>query len=392
MALMDISINETRILHTIWMNPGISRIGVSRMLNLNKSTVTKIINSFLEEELVTLSDTPDKMDSKGRRPTGLYVNRNMGVVIGLEIKTDSWHGAIIDVDGHLLERLSGEAISQGSDLLTAVESAMKIAVAKVEGLNKMVLGAGLGLSGLVNPYEGLLISSNPLNIHQPLNLHKHFEKRFPFPVVLENDANCCCWNVFLEKKSAHDRNFLCLLGEYRRTGIGPMDGSAELKGIAIGMGLVLKDSVHHGERFSAGEFQSVFKHKINASQFDLTTEQIERINSDPAIWNKVIRELAKNTAMLVNVLNISLIKIFGDFIKDPATMASVFLDEVQNNWLGYEQVDCTVEISGQGKDSVAIGAAGFFLHRAFSLPDLWEEREIRHPGGIELLRKALYRL
>jgi len=386
---MDISVNETRILHAIWMNPGISRIGVSRQLNLNKSTVTKIINGLLEEQLVTLAETPDKLDSKGRRPTGLYLNRDLGVVIGLEVKTDSWHGVIIEVNGMLLERLSGEVIDQGSDLLPTMEHALQKAVEKVESLGRKVIGAGIGLSGLVNPYEGILISSNPLNIHEPLNLHQYLTGEFPFPVVIENDANCCCWNVFLEKKSAHDRNFLCLLGESRRTGIGPMDGSAELNGIAIGMGLVLKDSVLHGDNYSAGEFQSVFKSQINATQFDLTTQQVEQVNRDPEIWNKVIWELAKNTAMLVNVLNISLIKIFGDFIRNPEEMKTVFFDEIQNNWLGFDQVNCTVEISDQGKDSVAIGAAGFFLHRALSLPDIWEEREASLPGGVELLRMAL---
>ncbi|MFW6207099.1 MAG: winged helix-turn-helix domain-containing protein, partial [Spirochaetota bacterium] len=32
-------INTTRVLRSVWLNPGISRVEISKRLNLNKSTV-----------------------------------------------------------------------------------------------------------------------------------------------------------------------------------------------------------------------------------------------------------------------------------------------------------------------------------------------------------------
>ncbi|HKL86315.1 MAG TPA: MarR family winged helix-turn-helix transcriptional regulator, partial [Treponemataceae bacterium] len=46
------SINTSRILRTIWLNPGISRIKVAEMLDLDRSTVTKIMQVILDKGLV----------------------------------------------------------------------------------------------------------------------------------------------------------------------------------------------------------------------------------------------------------------------------------------------------------------------------------------------------
>ncbi|NLK60621.1 MAG: winged helix-turn-helix transcriptional regulator, partial [Treponema sp.] len=37
------SINTSRILRAIWLNPGLSRIKLAEMLDLDRSTVTKIM-------------------------------------------------------------------------------------------------------------------------------------------------------------------------------------------------------------------------------------------------------------------------------------------------------------------------------------------------------------
>ncbi len=389
MAIMDVTVNATRILNSIWMHPGISRIGLSRELNLNKSTITKIVSNLMAEGLVLLSETPDQTDNKGRRPTGLFFNTELGVILGIEIQTDSWNGVAVDPSGKVVDSFSSTFLPSNSQLIPIVDEAISFGLARQEAAGRRILGVGLGLSGQINPYLGIILSSNPLNIHEPLDIHDYCFTRYPFPVVVENDANCCCWNVILEKKSLHPRNFLCVLAEQRRTGWGTEQDIADVKGVAVGLGLVIKDSVLHGDRFSAGEFQSVFKVQTNPTQFDLPTQELLTMYTDTEIWERTVQELSRNVALLVNVLNISLVKVFGNFVLDAPRFQSILYEEIQVNWPYDNEVQCGIEISANGSDSVAIGAAGYFLHRMFSMPDIWEGNESVYPEGIDLLRMAL---
>ena len=94
------------------------------------------------------------------------------------------------------------------------------------------------------------------------------------------------------------------------------------------------------------------------------------VYTDPAIWEQVVRELSRNIALLVNSMNMSMVNVFGTFILDGEKMKDIILEEIQANWLYDTRVECTVEISDNGKQAVAIGAAGYFLNRVFSLPDI----------------------
>ena len=385
MALLDISVNETRILQEIWLNPGISRIGIARNLGLNKSTVTKITAGLLEDRIVELASSPDKMETKGRRPTGLHLNHELGVIIGIEIQTDNWKAVALNLNGQVLDSYRSPAITPQPDILPVIRGAMDFAVARQRSAGRVCLAMGIGLAGQVNPYESRILSSNPLNIRRPLDFQAELGSDYPFPVFIENDANCCCWNVIMEKKSNRKRNFLCLLVEFRRTGVQ----HEEPPGVAIGIGLVIRDSVLHGDDFSTGEFQSVFKQVNNPSQFHLEPEEVSRLHLDVGLRTRVMHELAQNISLLVNILNIKMVKVFGDFIGDQHEVWRLFDEEIQRNWLYDSTVDCTIEVSDQGPDAVAIGAAAYVLNRVFFLPDVLEERKSTALHGVELLRKAM---
>lgn len=384
----DVAINSTRLIRAIWMNPGISRIALAGELGLNKSTITKITAALIDEGIVDLASSPDVTESKGRRPTGLYISNGIGVIIGIEVQTDRWNCVAITLHGEILDAYPPREIAPDKDFTTIISEAIRQAAddQKIKGRN--VIGAGIGLPGLINPYQGIIISSNPLKIDRPLILPQQLEGEFPFPILIENDANCCCWNVILEKRLERERNFLSLLGEFRRTRFGPSDGYSEVRGIGVGIGVVIKDSVLHGTDFSAGEFQSILKRTHNPTQFNLPEDRIGDIATDRNLWKKIVSELSQNISLLVNVLNITLIKVFGDFVLDRDLLIETMTQEIEFNWPYDKPTRCDIEISSSGEEAVALGAAGHFLHRIFSRPDIWEGEEAEYPTGIELLRLA----
>ncbi len=391
MPLLDVSINATRILHAVWSNAGISRIDLSRELNLNKSTITKIVNSLLEEGLLILADQSYVIQGKGRRPTGLFINPELGVILGIEIRTDSWNAVAVNPVGEVIDRYTGRPIEPGSELENVLWEAIEECSRSQQDLGRRVLGLGVGLSGQINPYEGVIISSNPLNIREPLDIHERLEHRLEFPMVIENDANCCCLNVIMQKRTKHDRNFLCVLGEFRRTGMGKSENQSDIEGLGLGLGLVIKDSVLHGDNFTAGEFQSIFKNpdNPNPTQLGITAEEVSRLHTDMDVWKKAMRELSGNLALLVNTLNITHVRFFGDFLLDAGYLLDQLAEAIQSNWTYDSPISCSIDFSDDATHAVATGAAAYFLNRLYSVPDVHEEYSGSYPYGIELLRMTL---
>jgi predicted NBD/HSP70 family sugar kinase len=385
----SVLINETRILREVWISPGISRIGLARSLGLSKSAVTKIVGGFLEERLLVLAETPDVTNCKGRRPTGLYLNGDLGVVLGIEIQTDRWFAVAHDLQGNRVDTLDPQPIRPEADVMDAITDAIAVSRDRQRAHGRRTLGVGIGLSGLVDPYEGIILSSNPLGIRTPLNVAFPLQAAHGIPLVIENDANCCSWKTMLERGSERDRNFISLLGELRPTRHAPADGFSEMMGVAVGLGIVIKDSVLHGNGFSAGEFQSVFKRIDSPTQFNIPLDRLPDLRRDKRLWRKLMTELARNLSLLVNVLNMTSVIIFGDFARYSDPLVDLLHEEIQSNWLYDSEVRCAVLVDNDTTHAVASGAAAFLLHRIFWRPDVWDGAQSEYPEGIDLLRTAV---
>jgi len=136
------------------------------------------------------------------------------------------------------------------------------------------------MSGII---DRIIYQSFPLKIKEAIDFYSPLERIISVPVRIENDANCCCWAELVHLKSMRPKNFIFILGEFRKE----ETSDREPGGLAIGMGLVLNGSVHYGENFSAGEFRSAFRTGDNKSQFSLPDEKIKLAESDPAVFCEV---------------------------------------------------------------------------------------------------------
>jgi hypothetical protein len=114
------------------------------------------------------------------------------------------------------------------------------------------------------------------------------------PVFIENDANCCCWAEIAFQREGRERNFISVLGEFRDLHRGTDKGT----GLAIGLGLVVRNRVLHGDHFTAGEFRSVLAGKA-PRQFKIPYEESRRCREPPPASPSLSRA-HRNLAFLVN--------------------------------------------------------------------------------------------
>jgi DNA-binding Lrp family transcriptional regulator len=209
------SINTSRILRAIWLNPGLSRIKLAEMLDLDRSTVTKIMQSILERGIVETAGKSTVQSGVGRRQINLRINAEIGVVLGVEIQDSRYRVVVATIYGTVLHSFDGKFKTTADTIASHAVSLITRAKTYIDEQSMFLLGIGIGVPGIVDPYTGVIIRSNPLNIHEPLDLRKALEKHFDEYVFVENDANCCCWGELAFRPESRERNFLTVLGEFR---------------------------------------------------------------------------------------------------------------------------------------------------------------------------------
>ncbi|ULQ59453.1 winged helix-turn-helix transcriptional regulator [Brucepastera parasyntrophica] len=106
------SVNTSRILRTIRLNPGISRIKLADVLDLNRSTVTKIIKVIIEKGLVLTAGKNTVQSGVGRRQVNLEINEEIGLILGLEIQHSRYSAVLMTINGSVLDFLMVPTVLQ----------------------------------------------------------------------------------------------------------------------------------------------------------------------------------------------------------------------------------------------------------------------------------------
>lgn len=358
------SVNTSAVMKQIWLSGRSSRAELARTTNLHAATISRIVNRLVDIGLVELGEEQNASARGGRRATDVVINQEFGLILGLEIQTNAYHAVGTTVSGELLFRKSGELPPEENDIMASFRAVMAEVQGDIDAQSAPLLGVALGLSGLVDPYSGVILSSNPLNIPEPVEFRREAEAFLDVPLLLENDANCGCWGELASAGSNRPENMLYVLGEFREPRAARREGYT----IAIGMGFVLDGHVRHGTHYSAGEFQSILWNEGNNSQFSLRDREILQSPFDADIRERVIRELGKHVGLAVNLLDLTSVVVGGDIVRDRDTIHSIFKEEIQRNWSYPNTVDCRIHFSEMGEYAVAYGAAAVFVEHLFALP------------------------
>jgi len=378
------SINTSRILRAIWLNPGVSRIKVAEMLDLDRSTVTKIMQVILDRGLVVTVGKNTEQSGVGRRQISLRVNGDIGVVLGLEVQDSRYVAVVTTIAGATLHTFDGQFAANRENLARHLLGLIARAreYTRREGL--FLLGIGIGLPGIIDPYTGVILRSNSLEIHEPLRLRDELERECEERIFIENDANCCCWGELAFKPENRTRNFLAVLGEFRDL----TQGSNAYHGLAVGLGLAVRERVLHGDHFTAGEFRSVLATKATG-QFKVPWKDLKSLPENTEMLREVYRELAGNLAFLVNCVDFTRIVFTGDLAARPENLKDLMAGAIEENWTYNLDRNFIIEFSEHGDRAVSIGAAGLFVDKLFSVPDMADRFE--ELVGYDLYERILER-
>ncbi len=363
--------NASRVLWTIWQSSKISRIDISQRLGLDPSTITNIVAELIEQRLVEEMEEGEGSRQGGRKPILLAIAKDFGFVIGIELQPESFIALAMNLTGDILQEYSGEMDFRTRNLSEAVEELYGKVRHEFAGITWPLLGVGLGVGGLVDPHNGVILLSQPLEIREAMPLVRNLGTRLGVPFFLENDANCCAWGELAFHKSLNLQDFLFVLVEFRNDVISRQDAG----GLGIGFGIVLGGKVRHGKNYTAGEFRSAFSASPSRSQLSVPNAEVATVLTNPLAMERVARELCANIALLVNTFSLNQV-IFGGVIEGSTVdFPGIMWKAIRDNWSYGDNPDVTIRYSSLGEKAVAYGAAGMLIDRLMMTGQVFGPRQ-----------------
>ena len=164
--------NLSRVFETVWKNPNFSRIDIARKLELYRSTVSNIIGTLVESNLICEGERGVPTEKGGRKPVFLSVNPDFGCVIGIEIQLDRYHVAAVSFDGKTVYENDGatpvnpELLEKPEELFVyMIDEIIRSIQGDVNAYPVRPLAISIGMPGIIDIDKGVIKhSKNTANV------------------------------------------------------------------------------------------------------------------------------------------------------------------------------------------------------------------------------------
>ena len=228
-----IAAQQADLLLHVRAREGLSRVELSRIMNLAPSTVGIYVDHLVEERF--LYEGKGATREFGRPPTILALNPQGGRFIGVDFEARNIMAIAVD--------FSQRPLKQFHDTISAAESVESI-LGKIEraietvsaGDDRKVLAIGAGVPGVIDPVKGLALSYKHIKGWENVPLMDRLTKRFGVPVFVENTIRTMALAELWFGQGRGLRNFICL---------GMRSG--------LGAGIVIDGQIYRGADNRAGE-------------------------------------------------------------------------------------------------------------------------------------------
>ncbi len=351
-------INSSRIIHRLWIEDELSRADLAARLGLNRSSVSNIVADLMQRGIVRENEIIDPGPKGGRRAIGITLNNEYFHVIGIEIRSDSSTALSVDLEGKVLfsetQPKGFNAKNFGPDAKAFIAELAQ----RLQSMGRHLLGVGLGFSGIVDAERQQIIRSVSLDFTKPFDFSTEVASAFPFPVFLENDANCGAWGEVIFQRKRKLRNFLFVLIEFWKA----YDAQTGLARPTVGLGFGFDGKIHRGSHNQAGEFKSVLNRNPSSSE-QVEVDRTISVTDDTGALRAYLGEVCENLAFLINTLDIAHVFIGGNVETIETVMPEMLRSALKANSLDHSDEGIQIQFSSLGYQAVSFGAAALVLDK-----------------------------
>jgi N-acetylglucosamine repressor len=226
-------INRQIVLNYVREREPISRAEIARETDLQRSTISAIVEALTAEGLV--EQVGEGESTGGRRPTMLRLRTKEAIAVGVAITPSCTTVATSDLAGRIVEQEEFPTDLDLDKTLGQVISLIKELSVRNGGTIEAV---GVSLPGLVDPSTGHAVYV-PYFKWRDIPITQTISSAVGLPVVIDNDANAVALaELWFGRPEVSDaRDFILVL-------------VAE----GVGTGIIFDGQVYRGQRGAAGEF------------------------------------------------------------------------------------------------------------------------------------------
>jgi len=381
--------NTRLILKTIYERGQISRADIARLTRLTPTTVSDIVGELLLDGLV--KEIGHGPSAGGKPPTLLSTVDDARHLIGIDLASDAFRGAVVNLRGRIKHRLH-LAIDDldGTQALNRVYDL-------IDGLLRVtdvpILGIGIGSPGLMDAAHGIVINSVNLGWRN-LPLRDLLQERYDLPVYIANDCQ------------------VAALGEFT---FGDNKGQPSLVlirlGRGVGAGIILNQQLYFGDGgYGAGEIGHIMvqengelcmcghygcletvassraivrqvKEQFKERQIampgggnsdNLTFEAVKQalLNDDPVVC-QVVERAGSYVGYVINslvcALGIRHVVLTGQVTELGAYLLDPIYHQLRQGSLATLAEETLISVSNLGPDLVILGAAALVLTQEVGL-------------------------
>ena len=238
------NINTANVLDVIKKMQPISRIKISKVLNMSKSTVSGIVDELIKEGLVS-EEGYGKTTSAGRKPIELTFNPNAKFSIGIDIESTNTIGVLTNLEGKIIKKIKRPTGVKDE----AFDNAVDI-IRELLDCQKEITGIGVGAPGITNIEKGTVYA--PGLSWVDFNLLPKLKEVFDYGIFIDNSVNYAALGERWIGSCKDVNNFVLVT-----------------IGNGIGSGIYINGKLVRGHKYSAGEvgYMAIGRDILNKKYF-----------------------------------------------------------------------------------------------------------------------------
>src|SRR5712692_1123580 len=388
-------LNTSLVVNLVKSEGPISRAELARQSKLSPATISGIVARLMR--MGVLSEMAIGPSKVGRPPVLLRLNERAGYVLGIKLTEHGLTTVITNLAAEVVHSAESEARLVGDPraALAAIEQAVRNALAESGIKRKMVLGIGIGLSGVIDAGQGVCRYSHILH-WRDVALREPLRRKLQIPVWVDNDVNT-----------------LAVAEKWFGAGVGLKHFLTVTVGRGVGLGIVLNGEIYRGAIGGAGEFGHTVVAPDGPPCQCGRSGCLEALVSEPALLNRISLTLGRRVstyellglteradpivagvlaeagqqlglalANLVTLLNPERLIISGEGTRLGAAMLEPMTQTIRQMTFDGLSAEMDIVIQPWGDQAWAIGAATLVLRELFGLPVAGESR------GLALIAEA----
>jgi len=304
--------NAITLLHLLLKEDGISRVELSRMTGLTKTTVSAIIKGFKDSGIVEESNQIST-GNIGKSPIPLHIKADAIYTIGVHLSRQRVETLLMDAQMNIITYNTGEDYKKfGQEeiidcLFANINKIMEYAKKKEIDIGTI----GIGIPGPLDAQTGVVKQPPKLKGWKDVPLGSIVQKEYGIPVWIENDANVCALAEKWLGSGRNIHNFIYILINE-----------------GIGAGVIINDELYQGTFNFVGEIghflcyeQGQFKYLEDiagvdvllhlANSQDLPVKSLKKIAELLQQDNQIAKSIAKKIATWIGSAIVNAIHMIG---------------------------------------------------------------------------------